>query len=117
MTTPGPASATVPTIDEVREWLNVPLSELSETGLARIYYAELGLQGQYNDVEPYTDWLAMALLRRCARAAAARGVPLGTLPIQSTGYGDSMNFGAALLPRIDAEIARYEGPTTVIAIA
>jgi hypothetical protein len=112
-----PAEAEVPTLEEVREWLQIPEPELGPGQLERIYWAEVGLQVAYNDTVPYTDWLAMALLRRCARAAAARGLPLGTLPIQSTGAGDAMNFGALLLPRIDAEIERYEGPTRVIAFA
>jgi hypothetical protein len=111
----GPAPATVPTPAEVREWIDVSAGDLTDTQLARAYYAELGLQGQYNVTDPYTDWLAMALLRRVARAAAARGLPLGTLPVQMTGYPDA--YGAMLIPRLDAEVERYEGPTRIIAFA
>jgi hypothetical protein len=97
-------------------------SDLSPAQLTRVYLAELGLQAAYNATEPYTDWLAMALLRRCARAAAAKGLPLGTLPAQMTGWPDAYGVPATgvsggVIPRLDAEIERYEAPTRVIAFA
>jgi hypothetical protein len=90
-------------------------ADLDDDQLGRIYLAEVDLQDSYCDVDPYTDALAMALLRRCARAAAAKGLPLGTLPLQMTGYPDA--YGAQILPRLDAEIERYEAKHRKIAIA
>jgi hypothetical protein len=111
------AAADWPTLAEVRKWLDVPVSELTDAMLADVYTAEVELQIEYCDTDPYRFGLRMALFRRCARAAAARGLPLGTLPIQTSGYGDASSYGAMLLPRIDAEIERYEGPWRKIAIA
>jgi hypothetical protein len=112
---PAPVEAERPDLDEVRLWIDVAATDLEDEQLARIYWAEVGLQVAYNDTDPYTDWLALALLRRCARAAAARGLPLGTLPVQMTGYPDA--YGALIIPRLDAEIERYEGPSRIIAFA
>jgi len=51
-----------------------------------------------------TDDQIAAFYRRCARAIAAKGVPLGTMP-------GSDEFGPQRLASFDAEIERYEGPT------
>jgi hypothetical protein len=107
--------AEIPAIEEVRAWLRVSPADFDDVQLERVYFAELGLQARYNVVEPYTDELALAFMRRCARAAAARGAPLGTLPIQMTGYPDQ--YGALIIPRLDAEIERYEAPFRIIAFA
>jgi hypothetical protein len=104
-----------PSMAEVRAWLDVPSSELTAPQLADVYYAEIETQDAYCTTEPYAWGLRMALFRRVARAAAARGLPLGTLPVQMTGYPDA--YGAQIIPRLDAEIERYEGPRRVIAIA
>jgi hypothetical protein len=104
-----------PTPAEVRAWIDVPTVELTPGQLADVYYAEAETQAAYNETDPYTWGLRMALMRRCARSAAARGLPLGTLPVQMTGYPDA--HGALIIPRLDAEIERYEGPTRVIPIA
>lgn len=115
MAGPAPVPAPVPDEQQVRDWMQIPEADLPAWQLGMIWRAELGLQAVYNAVEPYTDWLAMALLRRCARAAAAKGLPLGTLPIQMTGFPDA--HGALIIPRLDAEIERYEAPTRIIAFA
>jgi hypothetical protein len=109
------APAERPTLGEIRAWLGVPTAELTAEQLADVYHAEAETQEAYNTTEPYSHGLRMALMRRCARAAAARGLPLGTLPVQMTGYPDA--HGAQILPRLDAEIERYEGPRRVIPIA
>jgi hypothetical protein len=119
---PVPEPAEIPDLAEIRHWLGVDESDLDEGELGRIYRAELGLQVQYNRTEPYTDWLAMALFRRCARAAAAKGLPLGTLPAQMTGWPDAYGVpptgvSGGVIPRLDSEIERYEGPSRVIAFA
>jgi hypothetical protein len=107
--------AEIPSIEEVRAWLRVSPADFDDLQLERVYYGELGLQAKFNDVDPYTDELALAFMRRCARTAAARGAPLGTLPLQMTGYPDQ--YGALVIPRLDAEIERFEAPTRIIAIA
>lgn len=109
------APAERPTLAEVRAWLDVPTSELSPAQLADVYVAEIEQQDEVCTVEPYAWGLRMALFRRVARTNAARGLPLGTLPVQMTGYPDA--HGALIIPRLDAEIERYEGPRRVIAIA
>jgi hypothetical protein len=114
---PMSAAADWPTLAEVRKWLDVPDTELIQTQLEDIMLAEAELQVSFCDTDPYRYGLRMAMFRRCARAAAARGLPLGTLPIQVSGYGDGMSYGAQLLPRIDAEIERYEAPWRKIAVA
>jgi len=115
----------VPDVADVRAWIDVPASELSDDQLAGILAAEADHQTAYNEVPegtvtlPYA--LGQALLRRCARSAAARGVPLGTLPPQMTGtpqdYGTGITYGARFLPQLDAEVERYEGPYRVTAVA
>lgn len=111
-----------PALATVRSWIGVPQSELDDGQLQGILDAEITLQAgacpaaRDPDAE-FPPPLAQGLLRRCARAAAARGIPLGTLPIQSSGYGDGMGYGALLIPRIDAEIERYEGDYRTIAFA
>jgi hypothetical protein len=104
-----------PTLAEVREWLDVPAAELSDARLADVYDAERVTQDAMCDTDPYDHGLRMALFRRCARAGAARGLPLGTLPVQMTGYPDA--YGAQVIPRLDAEVERYEAPRRVIAVA
>jgi hypothetical protein len=107
--------AELPTMAEVRAWLDVPAAELSAAQLADVYIAEVEAQAAACTTDPYRWGLRMAIFRRIARANAARGLPLGTLPIQMTGYPDA--HGALIIPRLDAEIERYEGPWRVIAIA
>jgi len=126
-----------PDLDEVRAWLDVAPVDLPDDQLALIYSAEAGLQAQFCRWGRRGHWpgadgpdgvndpltaggqipaqLAQAFLRRCARSAAARGLPLGTLPVPLTGAGGE--FGAALLPRLDSEIERLEAPYRVIAVA
>lgn len=110
-----------PGLNEVRAWLDVAAVDLPDDQLARIYEAESVIQAQYCAVP--ADWftwefpapLAQALLRRCARVAAARGLPLGSLPEQMAGAG--AEYGAELLPRLDAEIERLEAGFRIIAVA
>jgi hypothetical protein len=51
---------------------------------------------------PYTADLYQAVLRRCARHLAARGIPLGQTP-------GSEEFGPTRLSTFDGEIERLEG--------
>jgi hypothetical protein len=112
------ADAERPTVAEVRGWIEVSQTEIPDARLGDILDGETVLQDSYCDTDPYDKALRLALFRRCARAAAARGLPLGTLPVQLTGYGiPASEYGARLIPRLDAEIERYEGHRRVIAIA
>jgi hypothetical protein len=104
-----------PTVDEVREWIGVPRVELPDHVLADVLLGERQVQEDFCDTDPYDAGLRMAMFRRCARASAARGLPLGTLPVQMTGYPDA--YGAMVIPRLDAEVERYEAARRVIAIA
>lgn len=121
----------VPTIDEVRQWIDTPESELPDGILVDIFNAEADTQARFCELPTGEDdgdlaggqvfpyGMRQALFRRIARAIAARGLPLGTLPIQMTGQGigGAAQYGAQLLPQLDAEIERYEAPFRVIALA
>ena len=108
----------LPTLAQVRAWIDVPAAEISDEQLDAILTSELMLQAQacdWGEGPTYPVALAQALLRRCARTVAARALPLGTLPPGATGLGGE--FGALWLPRLDAEIERYEGPFRAIPVA
>ena len=102
--------ATVPTEDEVRSWLKLADTSMSVDELSDVLAAEVEQQGQVcrlpleypGDPDAYPYTLRMAIFRRCGRAVAARGIPLGTI--------DSNEFGPSRLPSFDAEIERYERP-------
>lgn len=102
--------ATVPTVDEVRAWLKLADASMSEAELQDVLDAEVEAQGLVcripagwpDSPDVYPNSLRMALFRRCGRAIAARGIPLG-LTTES-------EFGPARLPSFDGEIERYERP-------
>lgn len=105
-----------PTLEEVRGWIGISDFELPDDQLARILAAETNLQIADCDIpDPYPEELEMAILRRCARAAAARPLPLGSLPVADSGMGAP--YGAAAIPRLDVEIERYEHEHRKIAFA
>lgn len=97
--------ATPPSVTDVRDWLKVSVAAIDDAGLQAILDAETTSQARACTVDPFDADHYMALLRRCGRAVAARGVPLGL-----AGSADS-EFGPVRLPSFDAEIERYEGPT------
>jgi hypothetical protein len=102
--------ATVPDVDEVRAWLKLAPTSMDDAELGDILAGEVDNQGRMCRIPPewpadpdaYPHTLRLAVFRRCGRAVAARGVPLGL-----TGDGE---YGPARLPNFDAEIERYEGP-------
>lgn len=94
--------ATNPTVAEVRAWTGVSAASVSDEALASVLAAELEAQALLCSVDPYTDGLHQAALRRCGRELAARGVPLGV-----TGNAE---VGSATLPSWDAEVERLERP-------
>lgn len=100
-----------PSVAEVRSWLGVSLESFSDEELATVLAAERGAQWRVcvwrpmpPNVEPLPEMLPaaiyQALLRRCARAVAAKNLPLG--------LAGTDEFGLSRLPRYDAEIERLE---------
>lgn len=100
----------LPTIERVRSWCGVSPTSLSEEDLQVIYAGEAANQARVCrlpdplDDTDRTDDQVLAFFRRCARAVAAKGVPLGMMP-------GSEEFGPQRLSSFDGEIERYEGPT------
>jgi hypothetical protein len=97
--------AVPPSVADVRAWLAVSPAAIDDAQLQAILDGETTAQARACTVDPFTADHNLALLRRCGRAVAARGVPLGL-----AGSADS-EFGPVRLPSFDAEIERYEGPT------
>lgn len=118
-----------PTLLEVRDWVQVPRADLSDDQLQQIVDAEKASQAAYLDFDlpvwddiPDGEWpyeLVQALFRRCARAVAARGLPLGTLPTAASGVGAPFGLTPTtlILPRLDNEVERYEGAFRKVAVA
>ena len=117
-----------PDVQAIRDWTGVTVADITDEQLQLVLEAEAMLQYAYCvwpnwlDVnlpaDEIPESIAQALLRRCARALAARGVPLGSLPAISAGVGAEYGLpGAGLLPRYDSEIERYEAPYRVAGIA
>lgn len=100
--------ASVPDVDEVRAWLGIS-QDTSDDDLADIIAGELASQARRcrvpaawpADPDAYPPDLRLAVFRRCARAAAARNIPLGLVTDE---------YGQSRLPRWDAEVERYEAP-------
>jgi len=100
-----------PELAEVRAWLQVPATVLSDAQLQLVLDAETILQAKacrvYEHPNGWPPELTQALYRRVGREVAARGVPLGIL-------GADTEVGPARLARLDAEIERLEGPTRIV---
>jgi hypothetical protein len=97
----------VPTLADVRAWVNVPATAISDADLQQILDAELAIQARTcrlpeGEEAIYPPPLARAALRRCQRQVAAKNVPLGVLGAESAEYGP------LALPGWDAEVARLE---------
>lgn len=102
---PGPGVP--PTMQQVRDWTGVSTSSISDDELTVVIDAEVWSQAQMCRTDPYPPNLYQAVLRRCARELAARGVPLGLTSGES-------EFGAARLATFDAEVERLEGPSRIV---
>jgi hypothetical protein len=105
----APAPVPTPTVADVRAWLNVTTEQVTDEDLTVIRDAEVS--NQLDECRVPTDLqaagllpppLAAAVYRRCARAVAARNLPLGYRA------GDD-EFGPMRLSSWDAEITRLEG--------
>ena len=99
--------ASPPPVDDVRAWIKVPATLLTDEQLAQVVNAEALIQARLCRVPADPDALppdlVQAIYRRVAREVAARGIPLGMLAADA-------EFGTARLGRFDAEIERLEGP-------
>lgn len=98
--------ATLPTVEQVREWIGVSETSLSNDQLQTVYDGEDAAQREVCRVEDPPDRnsdLVEAFYRRVARAVAARGIPLGSTP-------GNEEFGPTRLASFDGEIERLEGP-------
>jgi hypothetical protein len=99
---------TPPTIADVRAWLQVPVSAVTDDQMTLVLEAETVLQARAcRVVDGDQANLTQALYRRVGRTVAARGVPLGLL-------GADAEFGPTRLARWDAEIERLEGPDRIL---
>src|SRR5262245_27576753 len=96
-----------PSIADVRAWIQVPATLVTDEQLQLVIYAEVLIQGRLcqlrEDPQGYPPELQQAIYRRVAREVAAKGVPLGA-------FGADSEFGPQRLARWDAEIERLEGP-------
>lgn len=96
-----------PTVAQVRNWTGVTVGSISDTDLQIIIDAEVCAQARVCRVDPYTPDLYQAVLRRCGRELAARGIPLGVTSGES-------EYGPARLATFDAEVERLEGPLRIV---
>ena len=109
----------VPDLPQVRAWIQVPATAVSDVDLQQILDAELAIVARIcrlpEDVEgeeaTYPPALARSVLRRCQRQVAARNVPLGVLG------QDGPEFGPLTVPSWDAEIRRLEASYRIPVIA
>jgi hypothetical protein len=96
-----------PDLDQVRKWTGVSTNSITDQELQIVIEAEVFGQAQVCRVDPYNATLYQAVLRRCARELAARGVPLGMTSGES-------EYGSTRLSAFDAEIERLEGPFRIV---
>ena len=97
-----------PPIEDVRTWIQVPVTIMENDQLQKVIDAETLLQARACTTgAELTPDLVQAIYRRVAREVAARGVPLGIL-------GADSEYGPTRLSQFDAEIARLEGPSRKI---
>jgi hypothetical protein len=119
--------ALVPDVEAIRSWAGAAEADIDDAQIQLILDAETVVQAAYVSWDPdlyppgeMPEPLAQALLRRCGRAIAARGVPLSSLPFQDSGVGAPYGMTAPLrmtIPRWDNEVERYEAPWRVAGIA
>lgn len=105
--------ATPPDLADVRSWIKVPATLLTDAQLQQVIDAESIIQARLCNTgdgsTPLSPDLVQSIYRRVAREVAARGVPLGML-------GGDAEFGTARLTRFDAEIERLEGPSRRVVV-
>ena len=98
--------AAVPTLEQVRAYLQVDPDRLPDDQLQRMYDAALTEQAQLcrytDDLADYPAPLAQAFLRRVQREVAAKAIPLGLVGPEG---GD---FGPMAVPFFDSLIEAHE---------
>jgi hypothetical protein len=102
----------LPPVADVRAWLQVPVTALSDADLLAVITAEAVIQQRicaFPGDATYPEPLLRALYRRCARHIAARQIPLGV-----TGEGE---YGSVRLSGYDAEVRRLEASYRIPVIA
>lgn len=90
------------TVAEMRAYLGDTTA--TDADLQGVLLAEQSAQADRCTIDPYTPALREALLRRIARNLAARSVPIAVF---NSFEGGGQQFR---VPKIDSEIARFEGP-------
>lgn len=112
----------LPTLEQIRTWVQVPASAISDDDLTQIFASELLIQSRTcrvpEDPDPitgeeaiYPDALARSVLRRCQRQIASKALPLGILGV------DASEYGPITLRAWDAEISRLEASYRQVVIA
>lgn len=98
--------ATIPNLADVRAYLRVPTTALSDDDLTRMMAAaeqDQAARCTWPDVtDGYPDALAQAYLRRVQREVAARNLPLGMVGL------DAAEYGPTRLPHLDALVEEHE---------
>jgi hypothetical protein len=98
--------ATKPTLAEVRAYVKVPATHLSDEDLQRIYDACTEDQDARclipEDPAAFPSALSQAFLRRVQREVAARNLPLGMVGI------DTGEFGPTRLTSLDVLVEEHE---------
>lgn len=95
--------AAPPTLTEIRDILKTSVSKVPDTELQSIIDSEYSQQSLACAVDPYTEDLRQAMIRRVHRALALKGAPLGII----TGAGDT-NTGVGRVSWNDREVERLE---------
>jgi hypothetical protein len=110
MTDPAPGEEPAqPALDDVRAWIGVPETVISDEQLQVVIDAEEAVQAKLCRVVPWVWPLTQALYRRVGREVAAMSLPLGTI-------GADSETGVANLPTYDAEIQRLERPYRLVVL-
>jgi hypothetical protein len=100
-----------PTLVQVRAWIGVPATVLSDEQLGWIAAGEQTAQTVLDWGElDLPDDAHQAFLRRVARTTAAKGIPLGILAADA-------EYGTVRMSRLDWEIDRLESSYVVPVIA
>lgn len=102
-----------PPLQELRDWIQVPATVLTDAQLQKVAGAEQDLQARYllwTEADGVPDSITQAFMRRCARHVAARGIPLGLIGLDA-------EYGTSRLVRWDAEIDRLEAPHVSVVVA
>lgn len=100
----------VPTVTDVRDWLKLSPTSVTDAMLTTVLAAEMDEQAKVCSPAPVDGEMEVALkaavYRRCGRHIASIGQPLM--------INAGSEFGMVRLPNFDAEIERLEGPYRMV---